>query len=151
MTPKPHSVQDDFDLVRQTVKSYGGKARRDALDRIEARLVALNVERLGLVEQLESAGIALDASLNNHAKDNAYLISLREEWKATAQKLEEQLDRAEEFIAHQGMEYRWVEWCGGVANPASEPPDGADLVREIRDERIDAILGDSNQDTERPS
>lgn len=33
----------------------------------------------------------------------------------------EQLERAEKFIAHQGMEYRFAEWYGGVANPASEP------------------------------
>lgn len=55
----PHSVPDDFNLVRETVKRYGSKARWAALDRIENRLVALNVEKLGLVEQLEAAQRAL--------------------------------------------------------------------------------------------
>lgn len=34
----------------------------------------------------------------------------------------EQLERAEKFIAKQGMEYRFAEFCGGISNPASSPP-----------------------------
>lgn len=50
------------------------------------------------------------------------------------------LAHAEEFIEHQGMSYRWVEWCEG-RNPAQEVPNrilGSDLNCALGQTRADA-------------
>lgn len=84
----PSSEMTDFEIVRKVLASTGcdglGSRASDAADFALQRIE----------EQQESTALALDASINNHAKDTAYLITQRDEWKATAQRFEEQLEVA---------------------------------------------------------
>ena len=118
---KPHSEQD-YDLANavqglkgcDAIYSYDVRRAYEGLHRWAELLIE---DRKRLEEQLEAERQRAD----DWERETQLRLQEGVGHAARARELQEQLERAEKFIAKQGMEYRFAEFCGGVANPAERP------------------------------
>lgn len=109
---EPPQNASDFPAPRRG-SEIGWYSPHEACPRCSADFTRLFEQVLAVQEERDSYHDAL-AALGEHDARAFVRVNAR------VRELEEQLERAEKFIAKQGMEYRFAEFCGGVANPASE-------------------------------